>query len=146
MEAQSRRRFIQTTAALTAAPWLGASISTFARGSQKKLGWALCGLGSLSTNQIAPALRKTRNCRLTGIITDSPEKARQWQAQYNIPAKNCYTYDTMEQIARNKDIDVVYIVTPNALHLEQTQRAAKAGKHVYCEKPMETSVERAADD
>jgi len=145
MDSQSRRRFIQKTAAWSAVPLLGSSaMSAFAREEpRKKLGWALCGLGKLSTEQIAPALQKTQLARLAGVVTDSPEKAKQWQQQYKIPAKNCYTYDTMEQMARNKDIDVVYIVTPNALHLEQTQRAAKAGKHVYCEKPMETSVERA---
>jgi predicted dehydrogenase len=140
MEHQSRRRFIQNTAALSAAPLL---TRAFAGEPQKKLGWALCGLGSLSTNQIAPAFLKTQNARLAGVVTGSPDKAKKWQEQYGIPAKNCYTYDTMEQMARNKDIDVVYVVTPNALHLEHTQRAAKAGKHVYSEKPMETSVERA---
>jgi predicted dehydrogenase len=142
MNKQSRRHFIQTTAALTAAPFISTRVTQALARDSKKLGWAICGLGNLSTNQIAPALQKTENCRLTGIITDTPEKAKKWQAMYNIPAKNVYTYDTMEKMVGNKDIDVVYIVTPNALHLEQTQRAAKAGKHVYCEKPMETSVER----
>ena len=48
----------------------------------------------------------------------------------------------MAKMADNKDIDVVYIVTPNALHYEQTAVSAKAGKHVFCEKPMEVSVEK----
>jgi len=144
MEDQTRRRFIQKAAALSAAPFISTSVTrALARDSQKKLGWALCGLGSLSTNQIAPALLKTQHARLAGVVTDTPEKAKRWQQQYGIPAKSCYTYATMEKMAHDKNIDVVYIVTPNALHLEQTQRAAKAGKHVYCEKPMETSAERA---
>lgn len=143
MSNQSRRGFIQKSAAIVAAPFISTRVTrALAQGSKKKLGWALCGLGNLSTNQIAPALQKTEFCRLAGVITDTPEKAKKWQADYKIPAKNVYTYDTMEKMANNPDIDVVYIVTPNALHLEQTQRAAKAGKHVYCEKPMETSVER----
>src|SRR4029079_1668267 len=104
--------------------------------------FAICGLGSLSEHQIAPALLKTQNCRLTGVITDSPDKAKSWQAKYNIPKKNVYTYDTMAKMADNKDIYVIYIVTPNALHAEQTLAAAKAGKHVYVEKPMEVSVEK----
>ena len=53
----------------------------------------------------------------------------------------------MEQMADNPDIDVVYVVTPNALHAEHTIKAAKAGKHVLCEKPMEVSVGKMpADD
>jgi predicted dehydrogenase len=113
-----------------------------AAASRKKLGFALCGLGSLSTNQIAPALQKTENCRLAGIITGTPAKAVKWKAQYNIPDKNIYNYETMHRIADNPDIDVVYVVTPNALHLDHTLAAAKAGKHVFCEKPMEISAER----
>ena len=45
-------------------------------------------------------------------------------------------------MADNKDIDVVYVVTPNALHARDTLKAARAGKHVLCEKPMEVSTER----
>ncbi len=85
--------------------------------SRQKLGFALCGLGSLSTNQIAPALQKTAHCRLAGIITGTPAKAVEWQAQYNIPQRNVYNYENMHRIADNPDIDVVYVVTPNALHL-----------------------------
>jgi len=48
----------------------------------------------------------------------------------------------MARMADNKDIDVVYVVTPNALHLQHGTDAAKAGKHVFCEKPLEISVER----
>lgn len=108
----------------------------------KPLGVALCGLGSLSTDQIAPALQKTELCKLTGIITGSPEKAKRWQAKYGIAAKSVYDYQSMERMADNPDIDIVYVVTPNALHAEHTIKSARAGKHVFCEKPMEISVER----
>jgi predicted dehydrogenase len=136
----SRRQFIATSAALAAAPWLTNDL--FAQNPGRKLGVALCGLGSLSTNQIAPALLKTRNCRLAGIVTGSPTKAAEWQKKYGLPASSTYTYDTMHQMAKNKDIDIVYVVTPNALHMDHTLAAAAAGKHVFCEKPLEISVER----
>lgn len=139
----TRRKFVVQAAALAAAPFISTRVTrALAAASRKKLGFALCGLGSLSTNQIAPALQKTANCRLAGIITGTPAKAVKWKAQYNIPDRNIYNYETMHRIADNPDIDVVYVVTPNALHLDNAVVAAKAGKHVFCEKPMEISVER----
>jgi predicted dehydrogenase len=140
----TRRNFIKTSALAAASlPFIGAS-SPFLRAADadRKLGFALVGLGGLSTNQIAPALQKTKFCRLAGIVTGTPAKAEKWKAQYNLPDKNIYNYDTMEQMADNPDIDVVYVVTPNALHAEHTIKAAKAGKHVLCEKPMEVSSEK----
>lgn len=112
---------------------------------EKKLGFALVGLGGLSTNQIAPALMKTKHCRLAGIVSGTPSKIEKWQQQYNIPAKNCYSYETYDQIADNPDIDIIYIVLPNSMHAEYTIRAAKNGKHVLCEKPMANSAKDCQD-
>lgn len=143
MSTRSRRRFLLQSAAVAAAPFISTSVTrALAEESRRKLGFAICGLGSLSTNQIAPALQKTTHCRLAGVITDTAAKAEQWKSLYGIPDRSVYTYDTMAKLADNSDIDVVYIVTPNSLHAPQTFASAKAGKHVFCEKPMETSVER----
>ena len=139
----ARRSFIAQAAAATAAPFISTSVTrALAADSRKKLGFALCGLGSLSEHQIAPALQKTDYCRLAGIITDTPSKAGDWKARYGLPDRSIYSYDTMHRMADNPDIDVVYIVTPNALHLDHAVACAKAGKHVFCEKPLEVSVER----
>lgn len=107
---------------------------------QKKLGIALVGLGYYSEFKLAPALLETKYCKLTGIVTGTPEKEEKWAKKYNIPSKNIYTYETYDQIADNPDIDVVYIVLPNGMHAEYTVRGAQAGKHVICEKPMANSV------
>lgn len=107
---------------------------------KRKLGIALVGLGNYSTNQLAPALRQPKLCHLAGIVTGTPAKAVAWQKKYGIPEKNSYTYETMDQVANNPDIDVIYIVLPNGMHAEYTIKAAEAGKHVICEKPMATSV------
>ena len=125
-----------------AAPFISTSVTRAKAAESRKLGIALCGLGGLSTGQIAPALQKTQYCKLAGIVTGSPEKGSAWQQKYNLPKNSVYSYDTMARMADNKDIDVVYVVTPNALHLEHTVAAARAGKHVYCEKPLEISVAR----
>jgi len=107
----------------------------------KKLGIALVGLGYYSSNQLAPALQETENCYLAGIVTGTPSKAEEWKSKYNIPDKNIYNYENFDQIKDNPDIDIIYIVLPNALHAEYTIRAANAKKDVICEKPMATSVE-----
>ena len=139
MQDLSRRHFVTGAAAATLAASFRSSAAT---SPGKKLGVALCGLGKLSTDQIAPALLKTQHCRLAGIVTGTASKADAWRKKYNLPARSVYTYDTMHRMADNDDIDIVYVVTPNALHLEHTVAAAKAGKHVFCEKPLEISVER----
>ncbi|WP_111627692.1 Gfo/Idh/MocA family protein [Larkinella arboricola] len=118
-----------------------ASSETTKTGSARKLGIALVGLGQYSEGELAPALEKTENCRLAGIVTGTPEKAETWKKKYNIPDKNVYDYKTFDQIADNPDIDIVYVVLPNSLHAEYTIRAAKAGKHVICEKPMAMNAE-----
>nr|WP_298726982.1 Gfo/Idh/MocA family oxidoreductase [uncultured Steroidobacter sp.] len=143
MQELSRRHFMQGAVAATlAAPFISTAASREKASSGKKLGVALCGLGRLSTDQIAPALQKTQHCRLAGIVTGSSGKVDSWRNKYNLPARSVYTYDTMHRMAENDDIDIVYVVTPNALHLEHTVAAAKAGKHVFCEKPLEISVDR----
>lgn len=109
--------------------------------AQKKLGIALVGLGKYSTEQLAPSLLETKKCRLAGIVTGSPEKATRWKEQYHIPDKNIYSYENFDSIKDNPDIDIVYVVLPNSMHAEYSIRAAKAGKHVICEKPMAVTVE-----
>jgi predicted dehydrogenase len=142
----TRRKFIgrslRSSAAVIAAPMAASLVSSAHAQENRRLGFALVGLGSLSTNQIAPALQKTRNCRLAGIVTGTPAKEQVWADKYNIPRKNIYNYENFDRIADNPDIDVVYVVLPNAMHGEFTIRAARAGKHVLCEKPMEVSVKK----
>jgi len=111
--------------------------------ARKKLGIALVGLGNYSSTQLGPALRKTEFCRLAGVVTGSADKGRRWAADYGFPEKNIYGYDAMARLADNPDIDIVYVVTPNAFHAEHCIAAAKAGKHVISEKPFTTTVAEA---
>lgn len=108
--------------------------------SKKKLGVALVGLGSYSEFRLAPALAEAKNCYLSAVVTGTPEKEEKWKKKFNVPAGNVYNYKNFDRIADNKDVDVVYVVLPNSMHHEFTIRAAKAGKHVICEKPMAVSV------
>jgi predicted dehydrogenase len=109
--------------------------------NQKKLGIALVGLGSYASGQLAPALQETEHCYLAGIVTGTPSKIPTWKDRYKIPDQNVYNYQTFDSIKDNKDIDIVYVVLPNSMHAEYVVRAAAAGKHVICEKPMAITVE-----
>lgn len=117
------------------------SNKTYMDTNDKKLGVALVGLGYYATAQLAPALELTQNCYLAGIVTGSPEKASAYKSKYDIPDQNIYNYENFDNIKDNPEIDVVYVVLPNNMHAEFTIRAAKAGKHVICEKPMAITVE-----
>ncbi len=133
-----RRNFILAGSALGAGaffapdfPWIRVP-----KKIDRKWGIALVGLGYYSTDLLAPALQMTKHCQLKGIVTGSPDKARQWQMKYNLDDKNIYNYQSFDQIANNPDIDVIYVVLPPSMHEEYVVRAAKAGKQVMCEKPM----------
>src|SRR5690348_14558849 len=98
MSGSSRRLFMLRAASAAAAPLISAADTrTRAEGASRKIGFALCGLGGLSEHQIAPAFAKTAHCRLTGLVTGSPEKTTEWQKRYGIPGRSVYTYDTMER-------------------------------------------------
>jgi predicted dehydrogenase len=96
---------------------------------------AICGLGSYGT-RVAEAMQSCKKAKLVGVISGTPAKVKDWQAKYNIPEKNCYNYENFDKIKDNNDIDAVYIITPNSLHMPQAIRVAKAGKHVISEKPI----------
>lgn len=147
MEDLSRRTFLaQLGLTLTAASVLpdfpavaGKAAGILHPTAGKKLNIALCGLGNYA-GALAEGLMASQYCRLAGLVTGHPAKAHEWRLKYGIPEKNVYSYENFDSIARNPDIDAVYIVLPNGLHKEFTIRAAKAGKHVICEKPMAISV------
>ena len=133
----SRRKLVKTLALGGTAFFLSPnSLLACTRRKKEKLGVALVGLGYYSTDLLAPALQQTKHCYLAGIVTGSPSKAETWKQKYNIPDKNIYNYNNFDSIANNPDIDVVYVVLPPSMHGEYVLRAANAGKHVWCEKPM----------
>nr|WP_299381964.1 Gfo/Idh/MocA family oxidoreductase [Allomuricauda sp.] len=145
MKSITRRKFNTTLVkGVGAATVLGSSAVLMAQNrgrNPKKLGVALVGLGSYSTYQLAPALEETEHCYLAGIVTGTPSKATSWASKYNIPKENIYDYENFDAISKNDAIDVVYVVLPNSMHADFSIRAAKAGKHVICEKPMAVTVE-----
>jgi glucose-fructose oxidoreductase len=138
----TRRTFLEQLAVGTAGVALSQTGFAAVASTKKKdrLGVALVGLGYYSTDLLAPALQLTSKCHLAGVVSGTPSKVEAWQKKYSIPDANVYSYDNFDTIANNPAIDVVYIVLPPSMHAEYTIRAAKAGKHVWCEKPMAPSV------
>jgi predicted dehydrogenase len=105
----------------------------------QRVGFAVVALGRLSLEEILPAFATCKKARLAALVSGSPEKLAAVAAQYGVPAAHCYDYAGFDRIRDDPTIRAVYIVLPNGLHHEYVLRAAKAGKHVLCEKPMATS-------
>jgi predicted dehydrogenase len=140
---QSRRTFMRQLgfgAAMLSFPSFQAQPAGRSAMPENKLRIAFIGLGYYSEFKLAPATRETTNCVVAGVVTGTPEKAVKWKKEYGFPDKNIYTYQNFDGIINNPDIDAVYVVLPNSMHHEFVIRAAKAGKHVICEKPMAVSV------
>ena len=149
----SRRRFLYDISLATVAVSSLHSFSACGESSEKrnenmqqqknqgKLGIALVGLGKYAGGQLAPALQETQHCYLAGVVTGTPDKIDKWKRKYDIADGNVYNYENFDSIKDNSNIDIIYIVLPNALHADYVVRAARAGKHVICEKPMAITVE-----
>ena len=136
----SRRNFLSQLSLGAAAVALASRARGQSGTTPRKLGVALVGLGNYSRGQLGPALKVTQNCELRGVVTGSREKGLQWAKEFGFSEKNIFSYETMHQLAGNRDIDIIYIVTPNGLHREHAIVAAKTGKHLIIEKPMANTV------
>jgi predicted dehydrogenase len=106
----------------------------------ERVGFAIVGLGHLSLDQLVPAFGQCQKARLVALVSGTPEKARKVAQRYGIRPQGIYDYQTFDRIADNPQVEVVYVVLPNGMHAEYTVRAAQAGKHVLCEKPMANTV------
>ena len=101
----------------------------------RRIRYAIVGLGHIAQAAVLPAFAHARsNSDVTALVSDDPEKLRRISKKYRVPYT--YTYKQFDQCLRDGHIDAVYIALPNHLHCEYAVRAAKAGVHVLCEKPM----------
>ncbi|MES2392510.1 MAG: Gfo/Idh/MocA family oxidoreductase [Acidobacteriota bacterium] len=134
MNSITRRDFAKLSALTLAATRLPAQTPEAA-----PIGFAAVGLGTIS-GIFSSALPQSQKAKLTAVVTGHPDtKGKAYTSQYNLTANSIYTYETYNSIRDNKAIDAVYIGLPNSMHAEYTIRAAEAGKHVLCEKPMAIS-------
>ena len=96
---------------------------------------ALMGLGGYC-NMVAKAIQACPRVKITALVSGTPAKLASWGEKYQVPESSRYNYSTVDQIKDNKEVDAVYITTPNALHKDNAIQIARAGKHVIVEKPM----------
>jgi 1,5-anhydro-D-fructose reductase (1,5-anhydro-D-mannitol-forming) len=86
---------------------------------------------------VANAIKEARETRLVAVLSRERARATAFAEEYGIAG----AYDSLAELLRNAEVDVVYIASPNGLHAQQTIQTAEAGKHVFCEKPMAPTVE-----
>jgi predicted dehydrogenase len=107
---------------------------------RRKIRYAVVGAGNIAQVAILPAFAHAReNSELVAILSDDPEKRAALGKRYGV--KHTGTYDELEQVLAESRADAVYITTPNSVHRRDTERAARAGVHVLCEKPLAATVE-----
>src|SRR5882757_9918292 len=108
----------------------------------RKIRYAVVGLGHLAQVAVLPAFASSRNSQLVALVSGDPKKESKMAKQYQVD--RVYSYDEYEDCLA-QDVDAVYIVLPNHLHREFTIRAAQAGVHVICEKPMAVTSDECRD-
>ncbi|MBX3300646.1 MAG: Gfo/Idh/MocA family oxidoreductase [Nitrospira sp.] len=97
--------------------------------------YAVVGLGHIAQTAVLPAFaHAAHNSRLAALVSNDPIKLKQLGKQYDVSHQ--YSYRQYDQCLEEGEIDAVYIALPNSLHCDFAVRAAQAGIHVLCEKPM----------
>ena len=128
----NRRGLVLAAGGVLAASAVGSSWASPGR----KLGYAIVGLGGYGLGRIIPQFQHCQDSRLVALVSGDAAKAKKVAQEYGVPERGIYSYKDFDRIRDNPDIDIVYICLPVFMHAEFTIRAAQAGKHVMCEKPM----------
>jgi predicted dehydrogenase len=106
---------------------------------ERKVRYALVGAGNIAQVAVLPAFEHAAgNSELVAIVSSNAEKRAQLAARYGL--EHVGPYDDFERLSQEAKADAVYLGVPNHLHREWTERAARAGLHILCEKPMATNV------
>ena len=104
-----------------------------------KIGFGIIGTGAIAGIH-ATCIRQIQNAELIAMASSSESRAKEATERFNVPV-----YSDYNLLIQNSNIDIICICTRSGSHLEPTLAAARAGKHVLCEKPLEVTVERAQE-
>jgi predicted dehydrogenase len=96
--------------------------------------YAVVGLGHIAQVAVLPAFKNAENCELSALVSDDAKKARKVGDIYGV--EHIVDYAQFDDFLASGEVEAVYIALPNSLHCEYTERAANAGVHVLCEKPL----------
>jgi xylose dehydrogenase (NAD/NADP) len=107
----------------------------------ERIRWGILGCARISRRGLIPGILGSAGSQLFGLASRDAEKARAWCAEFGI-AKS---YGSYEALLADRDVEAVYIPLPNELHHEWTIRAAEAGKHVLCDKPLAINAREAEE-
>ncbi len=105
----------------------------------EKVRYAVVGLGHIAQVAVLPAFAHAENSELTALVSDDPEKLEKLGRKYKVAGR--YSYEQFEECLGSGAVDAVYIALPNHLHREYTERAARGGAHILCEKPLAVTEE-----
>ncbi|MBM3892556.1 MAG: Gfo/Idh/MocA family oxidoreductase, partial [Verrucomicrobia bacterium] len=146
----TRREFLETTTATAAGSALALGLPSVLRGApdSRKLKVGLVGCGGRGTGAAAQALNADSNCELTALADAFEEPLRnalqnlqkQQPGRVNVEASRCFTGLDGFQKVLDSGVDVVLLTTPPAFRPQHLAAAVRAGKHVFCEKPMATDA------
>src|ERR1700730_5713215 len=103
---------------------------------KKKLGWGLIGASDIAKTRMIEAINGQPDSAVLAVMSSSEERAKRYAAENGIP----HSYNSVEALLANPEIDVVYVSTTNERHKNEVFLAAQAGKHVLCEKPLALTV------
>ncbi|MDB5808550.1 MAG: Inositol 2-dehydrogenase [Betaproteobacteria bacterium] len=108
--------------------------------STKKCGWGIAGLGWVAGDFVVPAMVEAGS-KLVGCVGSTPEKSRAFAQRFGF----ANAHDNLDSLLRDPAVDAVYLALPNAMHHEAVLAAARAKKHILCEKPFAMKLEHARE-
>jgi len=98
--------------------------------------WGIIGLGDIAERNFVPAVAEAAGAELVSVFSRSMEKAKAFTHRYKVAR----AYDSLDKMLADRELDAVYVASPNSIHADQSVAAARAGKHVLCDKPMALTV------
>jgi len=110
--------------------------------AKSKIGFAVVGLGSIAQSSVLPAFARCKKAKLVALVSGDKKKAAKLARMSK--ARNIYSNEEYASCLANQQVSAIYIATPQGVHLNFTVKAAEAGKHILCEKPLAANVEQSA--